>query len=139
MSKGAANLNAQIIRANGRVAMHLMRNMKDAVAFQRSFLKVKMNEPKSGQWYNHGFGPHRASAEFEYPATESGVTEASLKTSVRRQGRNMIVGSLSANSRAAFFLEFGSTRMTARPERRGFLRATLMDTSKIVGKTLAQR
>lgn len=143
--------SADISRAMTKLSLALESRMFDVVKHQQAFLKRKFNEPKSGRFYNHGFGPHKASAPFEYPATESGALEASIRVDVRREGRNKIVGTVGAGAGPgrlplyAVFLEFGTPKMAPRPatggfgNKPGFLRNMLFDTHMQVGKMLAKK
>ena len=73
---------------------------------------VAMHEPKSGPVYrNPNMGkPHQASAPGEAPAVDTGALVGSL--SVRSQGYRAEVYT---NSEYGLHLEYGTTRMAARP------------------------
>ena len=81
--------------------------------------KASMSGPKSGQLYKRGKKMHRASAPGEAPAVDTGNLVNSFSTA--RAGR--LRYEIDVNAEYAPHLEFGTSRMAARPFLRPALKA----------------
>lgn len=98
-------------------------------------LKKIMREPKTGRIYERGPGQnlsptHQASAPGEAPASDSGILAGSVK--VVQPSRSF--GYVGTDRQYGFWLEYGTTRMQARP----WLRPSLEENrERILGRFAA--
>jgi hypothetical protein len=69
--------------------------------------------PKSGRTYRKGGVTHQASAPGQYPASDTGRLAGSVRMEMPQPGR--IVGSVGTAVAYGPHLEFGTSRMAARP------------------------
>lgn len=69
--------------------------------------------PKSGKTYRRGNVTHRASAPGQYPASDTGVLASSVRMIMPSAGS--IRGEVGTNVTYGKYLEFGTSKMAARP------------------------
>ena len=69
--------------------------------------------PKSGRVYRRGNVSHRASAPGQYPASDTGRLASSVKMVLPSPGK--IEGQVGTNVTHGKYLEFGTSKMAARP------------------------
>lgn len=69
--------------------------------------------PKTGRVYRRGTVAHQASSPGQYPATDTGRLASNVRFELP-QGGNM-VGRVGTNIQYGAYLEFGTSRMAARP------------------------
>lgn len=68
----------------------------------------------SGETYKRGNIEHQASAPGEYPATDTGMLVSSIHIEVGKEGKD-VVAQVGSPLDYATYLEFGTTKMAARP------------------------
>lgn len=83
-------------------------------------IQQSLDKPGTGRVYKTRWGEHRASAPGDTPARNTGELQRSITYEVRRDG-DEVYGVIGSSVDYAIHLEFGTSRMAARP----FLRPAL--------------
>lgn len=106
-----------VIEANRlpSIALSLRReaggNAYKAALMAETSMKVEMNKPKHGRTYLRRGRQHVSSAPGEAPAVDMGQLQASIQT----ERVSDVAASVSTNNEHAEELEFGTSKMAARP------------------------
>lgn len=99
--------------------------LKGTESVRNEVLRLIMRTRKTGRIYRVRGVRRRASAPGEAPANQTGRLVGSLRTTYQDGG---LTGIVSASTKYAFFLEFGTRKMAARP----FMRPALANMRKTV-------
>ncbi len=103
MQKIPVVAHAEVKQAIAEAATAIVTDIKDQM----------LRSKKSGRVYSRArFPPHQASAQGEYPAVDTGAFISSVEWEREGGGLEAVVGT---NQELGVWLEFGTTRMLARP------------------------
>ena len=100
---------------------------KSGAAVRNTAVESIAQSPKTGRTYTRGNIVHQASAAGEPPATDTGRLVNSIYHDVENRGRE-IIGIVGAGVDYAIHLEFGTSKMAARP----FLQPALRNNAKTI-------
>lgn len=92
----------------------VLKTITDLVVQTQSLAKIGIQRgPKSGRVYRRGNITHQASAPGQYPATDTGRLASSVMIDLPVPGG--LTGRVGTNVQYGPMLEFGTSRMAARP------------------------
>lgn len=96
------------------------KRMENTSEFVSEKVKRTLSKPGTGAVYVRDGKMHRASAPGQPPAKDTGTLQSSIEYKVTKDGET-ISGLIGSSADYAIYLEFGTSRMAARP----FLRPVL--------------
>ena len=117
------------------VGLKCFRRMEKACLFLEGDIK-KSFKPGTGRRYRKGKGRwHTASAPGRPPAVDEGTMRDSITHEVEMHGKNIIgrVGSTIKKPNYPLFLEYGTSKMSARPWARVALQRNKKTLARILG------
>lgn len=124
------NWRGDAIKADYRALME--RRMRTAAAMVEGRVKMKLSQQGRGRVYIRGAVRHQASLPGDPPAVDTGRLRSSITHRVEASGPS-VIGLVGTNVEYASYLEFGTSRMEARP----FLRSTVHELGVDIARILA--
>lgn len=97
-------------------------------------LRLIMQTAKTGRLYRIRGVVHQASAPGEPPASDTGRLANSISTAYDQE---KLVGTVSANTEYASFLEYGTAKMEARPFMRPALAEKTEEVTELINRAIA--
>jgi HK97 gp10 family phage protein len=99
------------IQIKGNDSKETRRFIGEIISAIEAKMKLSQTEPKSGRVYRRGGRTHTASAPGEAPAVDTGFLINSIQSRIISDTE----GEIAINTEYGEFLEFGTSRMAARP------------------------
>lgn len=96
-----------------RYAKTLEKSVKDAIGIAGNLVRnTAITSIQTGAKSGRRYGKHTASAPGQAPATDTGVLQNNIVLNIEATG---LVANVESRAKYSVFLEFGTTKMKARP------------------------